>query len=872
MRRTPPAPAPCEPLEPRRLLAVELLSLSAAGLASGNGPSPAAGDSLFLVAPALPVSDDGRYVAFSSNATNLVAGLTTSGDTNVYVRDRLTGTTQLASVRADGQPAGGAASAGISGDGRYVVFTSVTQGVVPGDAGGEDVFLRDTVANTTALVSHTPAGTSGASDSFYPSISRNGRYVTFLSTATDLVPGTPERESGNLYRYDVLTGAVQAVTDAAVPAGFVVVPQISDDGNVISFDLGTVEANNTYVRDMTTGAVTLASVTASGEPVNGAGDYASELSGDGRHVLFSTNAQATPNDQNQANDVFVRDLVAGTTTLVSVGLSGTSAPAADAVGSLQSVAGPSISADGRYVVFDSGDELTGVPDRPGPTRFTDVFLRDMVEGTTRLISVDPPGVDPEESFLPTISADGRFVAMLSNRPASAFGPTQLIITNLATSEQTVANATPAGGVVDIGDQAPLGYVFSRGGGVFVFGGSADVSTLVPSATDANAGNDLFALPVSGLGADAAPPTAAVQPLPALAGAAPFYDFDVTWSDNGAISAASLGDGDVVVTGPAGFLQPATLLGVNPAANAPQIVARYRVQSPGGVFDAAYNGAYQVEAAAGQVTDTAGNAHPGGPLAGGAFVINVPLPATGPDLVAGALRGIVPPRVVGGTRQKVRPLLLTVTNNGNQPAAGAVTLRLLASDDAIPDAADAVVAEIPGQKLKLAPGKSKNFKLKVGAFPAIPDGDYRLIAMIDAGGVLPERLESNNVAALSTPVRIAAPFSDLGVSAPVLTGRLAAGKKASLAVTLRNDGNQPATGAAPVRVRLTADPANPAAPAREVRTTFKLNLKPGASRLVRAKLTLPADLTPGSYFVAIELLTPDADASDNVATGEAPVTV
>jgi hypothetical protein len=186
----------------------------------------------------------------------------------------------------------------------------------------------------------------------------------------------------------------------------------------------------------------------------------------------------------------------------------------------------------------------------------------------------------------------------------------------------------------------------------------------------------------------------------------------------------------------------------------------------------------------------------------------------------------------------------------------------------------VLVELPNQKLKLAPGKSKVFRLKAAAFPAVPDGDYHLLAIVDAGGAMPERLESNNAALLATPVRIAAPFAAIGLASPALSGRPAPGKKAGLLLGVRNEGNQLANGLQSARVRLTTDPANPAAPSRTLDVPLKL--KPGATKVLRARITLPADLPAGTYYLVVELLPgapwSDSDATDNAATGAATYTV
>ena len=875
--------AACEPLESRRLLAAEVISLAAGGGATADRGGFIQTTS--FSSNSTQASDDGRYVAFVSNSTDLVPGLTPSGSSDVYLRDRATGTTRLVSARPDGQPAGESQWPSVSGDGRYVAFECDSATILPGlTPGSQNVFLRDMVNNTTVLVSH--GSTEGAPDKSVgaPAVSRNGRYVLFMSAPVSVPEGQPQPADGGLFRYDVQTGAIDAVAAdfmAGHPDALLIIGQASDDGNVVAFESFEVIGSdpesfvfNCYVKDMTTGVTTLATVTADGRPLDDDGDLATELSGDGRHLLFQTSRPATPNDTNFIDDVFLRDLSAGTTTLVSVGPGGTSLPAgALTLGSrFAGTAGTrAMSADGRFVVFGSDSPVAGETDPPEDGGPMDIFLRDTVAGTTRLLSASPGDGDAS-----TISADGRFAAFLSNRGAPTFADAlALVVTDLATGQETIANRGPAGGTFAVAEGEFGGWEFNRGGNLLLFGLEFDpASELVPGVADANNGPDVIAYSLGAASIDLSAPTAAVAAIaPVTTPGVTTLDIDVTYADNTAVDATTLGTGDVVVTGPGGFRGVPAFTGATPAGSAPQVVAHYRLSLPR-AFDAGDNGTWTIETAAGEVKDTAGNAAAAAAI--GTFAVNVPL-GDGPDLAAGALQGAVPASLVGGARQKLKPLLFTLTNTGNAPAAGTVTVRLLASADAVPDAADAVVLQLPNKKLKLAPGKSKVFKLKPPAIPPVADGDYRLIAVADDGGTLPERMESNNAALLAMPVRIAAPFVDLAVASPSLSGRLAPGKKATLLLTARNEGNQAARGVQRVTVRLTADPNNSAAASRTLETSLKLNLKPGASKLLRAKLTLPADLPPGGYFVVVELAAgaprgADPDPSDNVATSAAAAAV
>jgi Tol biopolymer transport system component len=142
------------------------------------------------------LSPDGRFVAFNSLAANLVPG-DTNGTFDVFVRDRDTGTTERVSVGPGGVQAdvGGALGA-LSADGRFVAFESLSSNLVPGDTNGTtDVFVRDRQTGTTRRISLGPGGVQGDGQSFGAQISADGRFVAFASNATNLAPGDTNGES-----------------------------------------------------------------------------------------------------------------------------------------------------------------------------------------------------------------------------------------------------------------------------------------------------------------------------------------------------------------------------------------------------------------------------------------------------------------------------------------------------------------------------------------------------------------------------------------------------------------------------------------------------------------------------------------------------
>jgi Tol biopolymer transport system component len=306
------------------------------------------------------ISGDGRYVVFASRAKNL-SSAAKSGERQIYVKEMKTGTVTLVS-RADG--AGGSAADGrsfypsISADGRYVAFGSSAENLSSEDVTFNDVFVRDLSAGTTTLVSRAagPTGAAADGESTDPSISADGRHVAFVSQANNLV---------------------------------------TDDAKVVQTDV--------FVRDLDTGVTELVS-RASGAAGAAATDYSFEpsISADGRFVAFSSRAPLDPEDFDASSfpqDVFVRDRAAATTVLVSRASGPTGKPS-DVESS-----SPAISADGTHVAFASDAKLTG---QRGYDR--NVFVRDLVAGTTKLVSVGDEGKAGDAKRLPSISADGRYVA------------------------------------------------------------------------------------------------------------------------------------------------------------------------------------------------------------------------------------------------------------------------------------------------------------------------------------------------------------------------------------------------------------------------------------------------------------------------------
>jgi len=279
------------------------------------------------------VSADGRYVAFYTTASNLVPG-DTNGTFDVFVRDRLTGTVDRVSIASDGtQGNGDSVWPAISADGRYVAFHSHASNLVPGDTNQTwDVFVHDRVTGATERVSVASGGVEVFGISLSPAISADGRYVAFHSGAPNLVPDDPIEGSYDVLVHDRVTGTTERISvgiGGVPPDADSYHPAISSDGRYVAFysfasnlvagaDANGANTSDVYVRDRMTGTTERVSVASDGTQGNKESLWPS-ISADGRYVVFYSNASnLVPWDTNGSYDVFLRDLVTGTTERTSV--------------------------------------------------------------------------------------------------------------------------------------------------------------------------------------------------------------------------------------------------------------------------------------------------------------------------------------------------------------------------------------------------------------------------------------------------------------------------------------------------------------------------------------------------------------------------
>jgi WD40 repeat protein len=374
------------------------------------------------------ISGNGRFVAFESDAMNLVAG-TAPFTRHVFLHDRQTGETSIADAAALSPEQSSAMNPSLSFDGRFVAFDSYANNLVPNDSNDRvDVFVRDRLTGTIERVSVTSQGGQGNRESTNPSLSADGRFVAFESTASNLVPGDTNARS-DVFVHDRSNGETTRVSvdsfGAEGNAGSFR-PCLSADGRFVAFDSlatqlvpgDTNQSFDTFVHDRVTGETTRVSTDSAGSEGNGDSGVFSRpaLSSEGRFVAFASSAtNLVSGDTNGDWDMFVHDRATGETQRVSVSSQGQESEAPLFLPGSRDAA---ISADGRFVAFFShaanlvaegthlcNDEFDKYP-------CGNAYVHDRATGETSRASVDSAGRELYEEcrFAPALSADGRFVA------------------------------------------------------------------------------------------------------------------------------------------------------------------------------------------------------------------------------------------------------------------------------------------------------------------------------------------------------------------------------------------------------------------------------------------------------------------------------
>ena len=390
------------------------------------------------------ISANGRIVLFSSQARNLVSG-DTNGRYDVFVRQagitrRVSVTTGGAQAKATRDPSGGSVAGGLSANGQYVVYRSDAPNLVPHDTNrAEDIFLYDRGSGVTARVSISSRGRQANGPSGDPAISADGRYVAFMSNASNLTPGDTNGLADVFVR-DLHNDKTRRVS-------------VTSHGGQARCNLGYCEST---------------------EPV---------LSANGRFVAFQSSAtNLVPRDTNRLGDVFVHDLRTGRTERVSVTSSGRQG-GHDRTNNGSNA--PAISANGRFVAFHSADSDLVKGDT---NRVFDIFMHDRKTGRTVRVSVGSGGQANAESLGAVgISADGRYVAFASLAsnltPGDSNAITDAFVRDLRTSKITLASLDADGRQ---GLDSSAGVAFGAGDRLLVL---SSYSSLAPA--DKNIVSDVY---------------------------------------------------------------------------------------------------------------------------------------------------------------------------------------------------------------------------------------------------------------------------------------------------------------------------------------------------------------------------------------------
>ncbi len=485
---------------------------SASAVTAGNGGSP--------WSPA--ISRDGRFVAFASQAGNLVAGQTGPAGSGVFVFEVATGGIAIVS-HTSGSPLfvaeGYSLDPQLSDDGRWIVYLSNSGELVADQTGGgsqHQVILHDRLTGANVLVTHAAGSGSAASSGSAgdPRISGDGRWVTYRSSGTDLVPGLLTGASPQIFLYDRESGANVLVSHGFASAIVAAngtspedAPAISGDGGWIAFaSTGTNlvagqsdpgEDFDVFLYERATGAITLVSHTPDSPFTAGDGvSVAVSLDEDGSRLAFASSSSdlvADVSDSNRTFDVFLYERSTGATSLISQRID---APAA---GNSVST-GPALSADGAWIAFhgDASDLQTTVVDTNG---YFDIYLHEAATGTNTVASVrtgEPSLTAGGESFVslqtPSVSADGRWVAFISDAvnlvPGQKDGNDDFdVFLHDRLTERTILVSHAAGSATRTGNGTSWRAMVSDNGRWVSFQSAA--TDLVRGQTDLNGGFDVF---------------------------------------------------------------------------------------------------------------------------------------------------------------------------------------------------------------------------------------------------------------------------------------------------------------------------------------------------------------------------------------------
>jgi len=369
------------------------------------------------------LSGDGRFVAFHSVSSNL-SPADSGGFTSIFVRDLRMGTTEMITLDATGFEANGSSFAPrFSRNGRFVAYRSDATNLVDSSVTFEkNIYLYDRSLRETVIVSANAAGESGNDVSFLGDISDDGRFIVYYTYARNLIPDNTAYFSDVLL-FDRDTGSnvlISKTPGGDFANGYSLYPKISGDGRYVVYasDADNLVADDTngvidiFLYDTSTGNTSRISVNSEGEEAN---DHCAlvDISEDGQIVAFECRASnLVAGDTDGTSDVFIYDTSNGEITLAGVNSSGEQGNGSDEE--------PALSSDGRYVAFESYSTNLVSEDTKG---YKHIFIHDRHSGRTHLASKSATGeIVDGGGTQPTLSGDGRYVGFSTYSLALSGGP------------------------------------------------------------------------------------------------------------------------------------------------------------------------------------------------------------------------------------------------------------------------------------------------------------------------------------------------------------------------------------------------------------------------------------------------------------------
>lgn len=546
----------------------------------------------------------------------------------------------------------------------------------------------------------------------------------------------------------------------------------------------------------------------------------------------------------------------GNATVVS------STPTADGVSVVYQIVAPAgaftFADDGVYQISLNGNSVASSAGTFMPAQSLGSFTVALVDP---VVDTTPPTGTPSGFTTPSVGSSSMTFTVTYTDDVAVDGNS---ITSNTLSITLPDGSTVNPTIVSMSGSGPaitVTYSFSPADGFFdvADNGQYTLNLLSGGFTDM-AGNPAAAATLGSFTFNDIPPTASVTSVTRPASDQKTMQFTVTYADNSGsgINSASLGNSNITVTGPGGFVENATLVSTT-AVNG-GTAAVYQISAPGGFFSNASNGSYQINLNGNSVSDNDGNICT--PQMVATFAISIGAPAVSPDITG----TIIAPSASVLPGSKKNSYVLTLNNSGSATLNAKVPVTVYASPTPTFDPSTAISLVTLSEKLKLSPKASKAFKLAFAAPTSIANGGYYLIAVVDPNDTINEQYKSNNTFASTAIAHFDAPEVDLAVkiiSTP--TTPVTETKKGTVKVTITNTSNSNIMAKGPVNLDLYMSNNDSSLTQMLIGAKEKVSLKVGASKTFTLKITSD---DPSEEYLAATIVYSGSPGDDNSANNMA----